>query len=173
VAYELAAVAVSFGFFALIPYEKAYLLPAVPFVLLLAARLLRPAWIGLLVAVLMVEPLVTMRMEGAHVVPGQLFIERAQRRADLAETRALAALEPGSPTVYVVGRFRVHRLLILEPGLERLGPAWKSFHGPGVALWRRDHRVGFAQMLLETQRDSLARDGYQVVAWPAGELPRR
>jgi hypothetical protein len=173
VTYELIAISVCLGSFILMPYEKAYLLPAVPFVLLLAGRVLRPAWIGLLAAVLVVEPLATVSLGGARVVPGQFFVERAQRRADLAESRELAALQPGSPTVYMVGRFRVHRLLILEPSLERMGLAWRSFYGPGVALWRPDHHVGCAQMLLDSQRDSLERQGYQVAAWSAGTLPGR
>ena len=147
----------------LVPYENAYMLPAVPFALLLLARALRPVWIGVLVVVLMIEPLVTVNLSTRRFLPGQLFFERAQRRADVARTRALTALEPATPTVFVVGRFDIHRLLVLEPSLERLAPAWKPFTAPGVALWRSGHRVGYAQTLSITQRDSLERAGYRTL----------
>lgn len=171
VAYELWGIVVTVCFFMMVPYENAYMLPALPFALLLLARALRPAWIGVLATVLMIEPLATVEPGTWHIVPGQLFQERARRRADVAETRALAALEPNAPTVFVVGRFRVHRLLVLEPLLGRLPPAWQPFTAPGMALWRPVHRVGYAQALTDTQRDSLQRAGYHIQTWPPEESP--
>lgn len=167
VAYEATGAAVTAACFALVPYENAYLLPAVPFVLLLLARVLRPAWIVALVAALTLEPLVTVSVGARQFVPGNLFLERSLRRADLAESQVLAALAPDAPTVYVVGRFRVHRLLLLAPRFERLGPAYRAFSGPGVALWQPGRHVGYAATLTAPQRDSLAAAGYAIAPWPA------
>jgi hypothetical protein len=168
VAYESIAVAVCVVLFALIPYENAYLLPALPFVLLLAARLLRRRWIIAMACVFATESLVTMRFDTRQVVPGVLFQERATRQADMAETRALLRLEPASPTVYLTDRVGLLRLRLLDRALERTGPQWEEIRHPGVALWRRDRRVGYAGGLTGAQRGSLVRAGYRVLEAPAG-----
>jgi hypothetical protein len=168
-AFEGSAVVLVGALFLLVPYESAYLLPALPFVLLLLARVLWPYWIAgsalLMAAECIAQPIIAEH----HVVPGRLFMELARRRADLAETRALAALEPGAPTVYVVGRFRIHRLLLLEPRLQRLPPAWAPFQGPGLALRRPEGTVGYAATLTPEQADSLRSAGCSVAIWPREE----
>ncbi len=173
IVYELAGIGVCVVFWSLIPYENAYLLPALPFALLLGARVLPTTWIMILTAVFMVEPLVTVHLDTGRPAPGRLFLERAQRKADVAETRALAGLEPAEPTIFVVGRFGVQRLVMLAPSLERMGPAWAAFHGPGVALWGRDRHIGYAQVLTPDERDSLLAAGYRILNWPPGKVGAR
>src|SRR5207253_751423 len=85
------------AFYLAIPYEGAYLLPALPSVLLLLGRLLdRPALVAV-VLVLVLECFVTLEpREGRErVSQGRLFSELSTRRADLDSTAALAALDRG------------------------------------------------------------------------------
>jgi hypothetical protein len=172
-AFEASAALVIAAIFLLVPYESAYLLPALPFVMLLAGRVLPRGWVAGWALVLTLETLVQPLFNVHRVIPGRLFLERAQRRADLEETQSLAALRPAAPTIYVVGRFRTHRLLLLDPGLERRAPAWAPFTGPGVALLAADRGRGYAAALTPQQSDSLRAAGWTVSPWQARAGPPR
>jgi len=166
VAFELSAIALIGTMFVLVPYESAYLLPALPFAMFLVSRALSPGWIVGWVLVLAFESLAMPQLDPCRVRPGRLFAEIGQRRDDLTAARRLAGLRPESPTVFVVGRFRIHRLLLLEPRLERFPPAWAPFQGSGVALLAPGHKVGYAASLTEQEQDSLQSSGYAIAVWP-------
>ncbi|HVP15518.1 MAG TPA: hypothetical protein VMS88_08225 [Terriglobales bacterium] len=168
-AFEASAAILIGVAFLLVPYEHTYLLPALPFVLLLAARALPRPWIAALAIVFAAECLVVPVLDRHRLAPGRIFLELGQRRADMAETRELAALRPDPATVYVVGRFRVHRLMLLDPGLARFAPAWVPFQGPGLALLAPGRRIAYAATLTPQQTDSLAKEGYRIVRWPPAE----
>jgi hypothetical protein len=149
------------GFWLLIPYDEAYLLPLVPLALIALARSLPRAWLVATMLAITAEPLVSIRLD-ARLVPGELFQEIAERRRQLAEVRALLERRPTVPTVYVVGRAAVLRLLVLDPSLARMAPAWSPFHQPGVALVSRDGRRSFAEDLEPGQEAALASEGRAV-----------
>lgn len=172
VAFEASAVALVGANFLLVPYESAYLLPALPFAMLLLGRLLARGWIAAWAAVLALESVALPLFDVQRVIPGRLFLELRQRREDVVETRRIAGLRPPRPTVYVVGRFRVHRLLLLEPQLERLPAAWAPFTGPGLALVHPAVRVGYAATLTPAQADSLQTAGYDIQTWPTPGTPK-
>ena len=172
VAFELSAVGLIVAMFLAVPYESAYLLPALPFAMFLLGRILSPRWVAGWALALALDSLAMPLLDTHQVVPGRLFMEIQQRRADLQETRALAGLNPGTPTVYVVGRFGIHRLLLLEPRFMRFPPAWAPFVGPGVALMAPGGKVGYAATLTSQQRDSLRGAGDSVAVWPPREIER-
>jgi hypothetical protein len=167
--FQVALIMAVLGLYLLVPLEAAYLLPAVPFALLLVGkRLTRAWWIAVALAIAS-ESLVLPLFGEQRVVPGRLFLERATRQRELEEVVRLAAAAPARPTVYEIGRYDVHRLLVLHPSLERTAAAWASFHEPqGVALWRRNRTVGYAAFLSASQRDSLRQRGFDIVIRPAG-----
>lgn len=148
--------------FLMIPYELAYLIPLFPFVLLLVGRLL-PRYLLIILAVFIVSETFAMPLfDQRRVVPGHLFQEIERRRFDLDETRALAELRPSEPTIFIIGRFAVHRLLILDPSLERTDAAWASFYDSGVALWSPDSLYGYAAELDQSDRTELMTRGYRI-----------
>src|SRR6266545_1053174 len=146
-----------------IPYDPAYLLPALPFLLLAAGLLLPRAWVPVVALALASEAVVLPVIGMGHVLPGRLFQELETRRTLLAETGALMADHPASRTVFVLGRFGLMRLLVLDPGLERTAAGWAPFRDSGVGLWTRDHRVGYAAYLEAPERAALERTGYRMV----------
>jgi hypothetical protein len=162
-AFEIASILAVAGFYLLIPYEDAYLLPLVPFALLVASRAIEPRWTAVMALAIALEPLVSIQLDTRRIVPGELFIERATRRHDLDTTRRLMVLHPARPTIYVIGRFNVLRLLVLDATLAPTPAGWAAFHAPGVALWRADHRVGYASELEPADRARLVRTGWTVV----------
>jgi hypothetical protein len=150
------------AFYLLIPYEAAYLIPMLPFALLLSGRLLTRPLLAVAALLIVSEVLVTPLFDQRRLVPGRLFHERVVRRQDLARTEALEARRPPRRTVFVVGRYEVHRLLVMAPSLERTDAAWAPFGAAGVALWSPDRRVGYASFLDRTSREALEREGYEV-----------
>lgn len=159
----LSGIAVVLAMDALIPLEPAYLIPALPFALLLAGRLLSPRWTAALAVVMALECLLQPVNRFRALAPGPLFEERATRRAWLARERELEALAPRERTVYLVGRMSALQLLVLKPTLEVTPSGWAPFREPpGVALWREGRNVGFAAYLDDSQRVALAGRGYLV-----------
>jgi hypothetical protein len=162
VVFEAGAVIVVGVLFLLIPYEPSYLTPLVPFALLIAARVLARPWF-VAVALLAISEVLVMPLFGQkRVVAGRLFQEVEQRKAELASTRALETRRPDEPTVFVIGRFATHRLLVLDPSLERTDAAWAPFHASGVALWTGDRHIGYAEELDAPARAALEADGYRI-----------
>jgi len=163
-ALALSGIAVVLAMDALIPLEPAYLIPALPFALLLAGRRLAPRWAAALAIVMAIEVVVQPVNRFRALVAGPLFEERATRREWLARERELEALAPGQRTVYLVGRPAALQLLVMDPRLEVTPAGWAPFREPpGVALWREGRKVGFAAYLDDSQRVSLGARGYRVV----------
>ncbi len=158
--FELTSALLLAGFFLLIPYEDAYLLPLLPLALIGLGRALPRAWLALAMFAMASEPLVSVQFASHRLKPGALFQEIAARRADLADSHALLASHPATPTLILVPRPRVHRLLALDPGLEPTEAGWAPFHAPGVALWSRDHRLAFAEALEPGDRARLEAEGW-------------
>lgn len=150
------------GFWLLIPYSAAYLLPLLPLLLVGIARTLPvPATAAVMLAIAL-ETVGGFQYRPPRLVPGALAVEFGMRRDGLEATRALVASAPGDSAVRVVGREAVHRLLVLDRSLERLEPAWAPFEAPGVALRARSGRLAYAASLTPAQRDSLERAGWRV-----------
>ena len=162
-AFEASGVIVVTVLFLLMPYEPAYMMPALPLVLLLVGRVLSRSWTATLALALATAVFMTPVLETRRVVPGRLFQEVRARRADLARTAAQEALRPPEPTVYVIGRFAVHRLLLRNRSLRATEAAWAPFHASGVALWSPDGRKGYAADLDPPDRVRLERGGYRIV----------
>lgn len=157
------------AFYLVIPLDAAYLMPVVPLALLLLARRLPARWFAVAAIAIMSETLVTPLLDVRRLVPGRVVAEWALRREQLASSRALLALRPGAPTVYVVGRFQVHRMMLLDPSLERTDAAWAAFRYPtGVALWSPDRGRGYAAFLEPAQSDSLRAAGFTLEGSPTG-----
>jgi hypothetical protein len=110
----------------------------------------------------MAESLVTIKLDQRRIVPGELFEECTLRRQDLADTRALLEQRPSRPTVFVVGNFMLHRLLALDPTLERTDAGWSAFHHTGIGLRSRSRRIEFAEDLEPAERAALEREGWAV-----------
>lgn len=163
VRYETISVGIVVVLYLLIPLEPAYLLPALPFLLLLAARWVPQRWWVAIALLMASEALVTPLFDVHRLIPGQLFQEISARREGLEEARAWAARRPTRPSVFVIGRPAVHKLLILDPALERTDAAWEPFQRSGVALWTADRRVGYAATLESDGEAALLRAGYAVI----------
>jgi hypothetical protein len=161
--FEALAVLIVAAAFALIPYDPAYLLPALPLLLLMVGRLAQRHVLALAALLVASEVLVVPLIGTRRLVPGRLPIELAARDRDREESIRLLRQPPGPPGIFVVGRFGILRLLVLAPGLERTGAAWEPFEGPGVALWGSGRRIGYAATLTAGQRDSLLAAGYRIV----------
>jgi hypothetical protein len=160
--FEVATILAIWGFYLVIPYSATYLLPLVPIVLIMLARLLPRYLLVAVVIAVVAEPMVSVQLDEKRIVRGKLFEEVAQRSADLTETHALLASKPDAPTVYVVGRFMVHRLLVLGPELERTDAGWAAFVHNGVALRSREHHVAFAATLDAEDRARLIDQGWAI-----------
>ena len=161
-ALEWSAIAMIVMAWALVPLDQAYLLPALPFALSLAARALNPLWLAIVLLAGASEALVLPLPAAGRLAPGWLFLERAERREQLGQTRAWLGAQPQEPTVFVVGRAETQRLVALGRDFQRRAPAWAPFDGPGVALWDPARRLGFAATLDQAGRDSLERSGVRV-----------
>ena len=161
-AFEALAALALVGFFLLTPYEQAYLLPVLPLLLILLARRLPPRAMAAFACAMALQSLVSLEFAERRAIPGDLFLERAQRRADLAGSRALLATPVRAPTVIEVGRFGVHRLLALDRELIVTDAGWSPFSAAGVALIARDRPLAFAERLTEAQADSLRRAGWSI-----------
>ena len=154
------------GLYLLIPGEGTYLLPLLPFLLVaIGAVLPRGWWIAVALA-MVAQSLISVKLDQRRFVPGDLLVEIAQRRRDLSDTRALLDRNADRPTVYVVSRFMIHRLLVLEPTLERTEAGWSAFRHPGVALRSRERRVMFAGELDPAESAALEREGWSIVRLP-------
>lgn len=154
------------GFWLLIPYVALYLLPLLPLALIAAVRALPRPWAIAVTAAIAFETFAGVQFRPPRLLPGAIAAERAARRTALDQTARQAAFATERPTVRVVGREAIHRLLVLHPELERLAPAWEPFWGPGVALRSRDGRRAFAATLEPQQRATLERAGWRVESGP-------
>ncbi len=136
--------------------------PVFPMILLLLRRVL-PAWafagLGLMLALELVAlPLVSER----RIVAGTLLLERAARHEQNERTARLREL-PERPSVRIVTRQDLHRLLFSRPPLRRLPPVWEPFASPGIALGEVDGTLQFADSLTTSDRERLAARGYAIV----------
>jgi hypothetical protein len=156
------------GFWLLIPYAAAYLMPLFPVALLWIARAIPRPWSFVVVAGIAVETFVSLQYRPPALAPGALPLEMDMRRVAAVRTGQLLAESPEVPTVYVVGREEVLRLLATEPSFERLRPAWVPFHGPGLALVDPARRRGFAAVLDPGQVQELEGLGWRVEDRTAG-----
>ena len=161
--FEAPAVLIVAAAFALIPYDPAYLLPALPLLLLMMGRLAQRHVLALAALLMASEAFVVPLLGTRRLVPGRLPVELAVRARNRDESLRLLRPPAGPPGILVVGRFGILRLLVLAPELERTDAAWAPFDGPGVALWRAGRRIGYAATLTARQRDSLAAAGYRIV----------
>lgn len=164
IVFELGSVLLLCGFYLLIPLDPAYLLPVLPLALLLLARRMPRVWLVAAMALMVSEALVMPVVDRARIVPGRVWLEVRERERQLAETHALAALAPAQPTVFVVGRPQIQRLLVLHRELTPTEAGWAPFHASGVALWRRDGRVGYAATLDPPEQGALEQRGYAIEA---------
>lgn len=165
------SVALAFGaFFLLIPGEGTYLLPLLPVLLVAIARWLPRRWVAAISIAMIAGALITVKLDQRRVMPGHLFEELLTRRADERDTRELLDRRPAAPTVFVVGRFMVLRLLATDPSLERTPVAWQAWHTPGVALRAPGRPLAFADQLTPAQADSLRGRGWVVVVLPYREI---
>ena len=161
--FEWFAVIALVVFYLIIPLDVGYLVPVVPFALLLVFRALPGlGWAVVLAVAIMSEPLVVPLLGERRVAAGSLFQERAQRRADLAETRSLADRVGADSTVFVLGRFGIQRLMWIRPGFERTRLAWMPFHAEGVALRDPTRAREYAAYLSAAQLDSLQAAGFAI-----------
>jgi hypothetical protein len=157
----LSALAIA-GFFLLIPYEQAYLLPVLPLLLIAIARRLSPAWMAAFAIGMAVPALLNFEIAQRQFTTGELGVELAARRDLLAASR-LALAAPSVPEVaFELGRFGVHRVIALEPGLIVTPAGWSPFGAPGVAARSIDGRRVFAERLLPPEADSLRQLGFVI-----------
>ena len=161
--FELASCLLLGGLYLLVPYDPVYLLPLLPLLLLAAGRVMPGPMVPIVAIAIASEALVLPLLDTKRVVPGRLFQEIELRRAQVREAHAFMELRPDAPTIYVLGRPALMRLLVLDPSLQRTEAGWAAFGETGVGLWTRDLRLGFAAYLDESQRADLRRRGYQVV----------
>jgi hypothetical protein len=170
--FEMSSVVALLAFYLVIPLDVGYLVPLVPLALLLVFRALPGrGWAAVLALVIASEPLAMPVLVERRVAPGHLLLERAQRRADIAATRAIAAREVADSTVFVLGRFGIQRLMWIRPELERTSLAWSPFYAAGIALRDPARPRAFAAYLASHQVDSLKRAGYDIEFLEAGETP--
>jgi len=160
--FELACVLLATALYFAVPYTPAYLIPVFPMILLLLRRVL-PTWafagLGLMLALELVAlPLLSER----RIVPGTLLLERAARREQSERTTRLREL-PERPSVRIVTRQDLHRLLFSRPPLRRFPPVWEPFASPGIALAEVEGTLQFADSLTTSDRERLAARGYAIV----------
>jgi hypothetical protein len=160
--FELACALLGTALYFAVPYTPAYLIPVFPMILLLLRRVL-PAWafagLGLMLALELVAlPLLSER----RIVAGALLLERAARHEQNERTTRLREL-PEHPSVRIVTRQDLHRLLFSQPPLRRLPPVWEPFPSPGIALGEVDGGLQFADSLTASDRERLAARGYVIV----------
>jgi hypothetical protein len=112
--------------------------------------------------------LVSLEITQRRLIPGELEIERATRRVELAESRALLSTPTTPPTVVLVDRFGIHRLLALDRSLSPTPAGWSAWGASGVALVARNRPLAFAERLSARQADSLRAAGWRILdAQPA------
>lgn len=111
--------------------------------------------------------LVTPYVDVRQVVPGRYFEELNLRRDLIKRTADLASLRSEAPIIYLVPRFEIHRLLVLDRTLKPMDPAWAPFRASGVALWSVDRMRGYASDLSPAQRVDLEARGYRVTDGPS------
>ncbi len=165
-AFEAASIVVLAAFYLLIPYEPAYLLPVLPLGLLLLGRVLSRGWMAALAVAMATAVLVFPDFGALRVYPGRLIHEVQRREALQERTDRLAGLRPETPTVYLVSRFEVHRLLVRDRSLMPTEAGWAPFRASGVALWARNHTRGYASELNADQTAALAKEGIRVEPAP-------
>ena len=110
------AILVNVGAFIALPHEFAYLIPSVPFALLLMAKALDRRVFRLVCGVLLVSPFVT--VSSAGVGQGPLLVDYAGRRDDMRAVRRMLALSSrlDEASVIVAGGW----LPQIEAGLDEL-----------------------------------------------------
>ena len=165
VALELGAVLGWAALYLLIPYEPAYALPALPFALLLLARVSGARLFAAMVLAVAVEALVARHGKGLGVDPGLVPAELAWRRAQSRATERMLERARTPRTIQVVGQPYVHRLLA-RGGWRAASGAWAAFESRGVVLWAPGRQSGVAADLPDSAAWRAA--GYRVVVDSTG-----
>lgn len=155
-----------------VPSTPASLLPVFPLILLFLRRLL-PAWAFAGLAVMLAVELVALpRLSERRVVPGGLLIERSARHEQNERTTYLRE-RTERPTVRIVTRPDLHRLLFSNPPLRRYLPVWEPIAAPGVALAEVDGSLQFADSLSADDRARLGARGFAIVDARGDAVPTR
>jgi hypothetical protein len=157
----LSALAIT-GFFLLIPYEQAYLLPVLPIVLITLARRLTTAWMAAFAIAMAVPALLNFEIAQGRFTTGDLGVELAARRDLLAQSSAVLKIDAGRRIAFEVGRFGVHRVIALDRGLEVTAAGWSPFSAYGIAARSRDGMRAYAERLTPAESDSLRQLGFEI-----------
>ena len=160
--FELFSLVIIGVLYLLVPLDTGYLIPALPLLLSLLARVIAPGWLIAMLVAVALEVLAQPLLGAGRVVPGRLFLETRLRQAQLDEAHTELARGVSRPTVFLTDRFMVQRLLVLDPKLLREPAAWKPFWASGIALWSPDHRKGYAVDLSAEERAALEAQGYGI-----------
>ena len=166
VVFELFSLAIIGLIYLLVPLDPGYLIPALPLLLSLLARVTAPGWLIATLAAVSLEVLAQPLLGTGRVIPGRLFLEVHLRQSQLDEARTELARKVSRPTVFLTDRSMVQRLLVLEPQLLREPAAWKPFWASGIALWASDHGKGYAVALSSAERAALEAQGYVIEPLP-------
>ncbi len=147
----------------LVPLDPGYLIPALPLVISLCARIAPPGWLVAALLAASLETLAQPLVGAGRIVPGRLVFEVRERQRLVDEAHSEAARLVSQPTVFLASRSLVHRLVVLAPSFTREPAAWKPFWAPGVALWSPDRRRGYAVDLTPEEGAALRSQGYTIV----------
>lgn len=161
--FELFSVATMVLLYLLVPLDPGYLIPALPLLVSLAARLAPPGWLIAALFAASLETVVQPLWSAGRIAPGRLMLEVRERRRLLNEAQSEAERIVSQPTVFITSRSLVHRLLVLAPSFSRQPAAWKPFWASGVALWSPDRRRGYAVDLSPAETVALQSQGYAIV----------
>lgn len=160
--FEVLALAPLIALYLLVPLDSGYLVVALPLVLALLARALRPGAMPWVAAALALELLVQPLPAERRMAPGRIAAERAQRLALVREAHDARRAAPES-TVVLTDRSLLLRMLVHERDLARGPAAWAPFHATGVALRAPDRSAAWANDLTAAQHDSLLARGWRVL----------
>ncbi|MEO5989753.1 MAG: glycosyltransferase family 39 protein [Candidatus Eisenbacteria bacterium] len=161
--FELFSLATIALLYLLVPLDTGYLIPALPLVLSLAARIALPGWLLAALVAVSLETLAQPLLGAGRIVPGRLVLEVRERQRQIDEAKSEAIRVVSQPTVFIASRPLVHRMVVLAPFFTREPAAWKPFWASGVALWSPDRRRGYAVDLSPAERAALEVQGYAIV----------
>jgi hypothetical protein len=127
--------------FARLPIEWAYLIPIVPFVLLLVYRSAPPGWTSIFSIVLMISPfLITVNLQGNVSLPGPLLVDSKQKSEQLDSIKEVYTHINACPTDIVILETgpEIHRFLATPPGSN--GWEWEKEVSFTLTLPHRERR---------------------------------
>ncbi len=164
--FESFSLASILAVYLLVPLDPGYLIPALPLVLSLCARLAQPGWLAAALFAVSLEVGVQPLLSAGRIIPGRLFFEVRTRQYQLDEAHNEATRIVSRPTVFMASRSLVQRLVVLAPEFSREPAAWKPFWASGVALWSPDRSRGYAVDLSPQERQALQTAGYTIETIP-------